>query len=95
MEKHPCVYILASGKNGTLYIGVTANLIVRIWQHKNHVIPGFTEHYRVHDLVWYEFHQTMETAIQREKALKDWNRAWKIRLIQKMNPDWRDLYQEL
>ena len=95
MEKQPCVYILASGKNGTLYVGVTSDLIKRIWQHKNDVVPSFTERYQVHDLVWYEMHATMESAIQREKALKDWNRVWKVRLINKTNPEWKDLYQDL
>ena len=95
MEKQPCVYILSSGKNGTLYIGVTSDLIKRVWQHKNHVVPGFTERYKVHDLVWYELHPTMESAIWREKALKDWNRSWKKRLIYQMNPEWKDLYEGL
>jgi len=95
MEKQPCVYMLSNGKNGTLYIGVTSDILQRIWQHKNEVVPGFTERYHVHDLVWYEFHTTMESAIWREKNLKDWNRVWKKRLIQKMNPEWRDLYQDL
>jgi putative endonuclease len=95
MGKQPCVYILSNGKNGTLYVGVTSDIVQRVWQHKNHSVPGFTERYRVYDLVWYEFHGTMESAIWREKSLKDWNRSWKKRLIQKMNPDWRDLYQDL
>ena len=95
MEKQPCVYMLASGKNGTLYIGVTSDLIKRIWQHRYHVVPGFTNRYRVHHLVWYELHSTMESAIRREKALKDWNRTWKKRLINKTNPEWLDLYESL
>jgi putative endonuclease len=95
VERLPCVYILSSGKNGTLYIGVTSDLAKRVWQHKNQVIPGFTQRYHVHDLVWYEPHVTMESAIRREKALKDWNRSWKKRLISKTNPGWRDLYQDL
>ena len=95
MPKQPCVYILASRPNGTLYTGVTSNLIARIWQHKNDVIDGFSKRYRVHRLVWYEIHQTMESAITREKQLKKWKRAWKINLIERDNPLWRDLYEEL
>ncbi len=87
-----CVYILASGQNGTLYVGVTSDLPGRIWQHKNHVVSGFTDRYDVTRLVWYEVHRTAESAIMREKQIKKWNRAWKIRMIQETNPDWRDLY---
>lgn len=83
----PCVYILASERNGTLYIGVTSDLVKRIWQHQQGVKAGFTKKYRVHDLVWYESHPNMESAIQREKALKNWHRIWKIRIIEQMNPD--------
>ena len=93
--KQPCVYILASKRNGTLYIGVTSNLIQRIWQHKHDVIDGFTKRYRTHTLVWYEIHDNMDSAITREKALKRWNRAWKLALIEQANPAWRDLYQDL
>ena len=93
--KLPCVYILANKPNGTLYIGVTANLVQRVWQHKNHCVAGFTERYRIHRLVWYEVHETMESAISREKALKKWNRAWKIALIEKRNAAWADLYDEI
>ena len=93
--KIPCVYILASRPNGTLYIGVTSDLIQRIWQHKSNLVKGFTERYGVHRLVWYEVHDSMESAIQREKAIKKWNRAWKIELIEKNNPTWRDLYNEI
>ena len=71
----PCVYILASKPNGTLYIGVTSNLARRVWEHKNDAAEGFTKRYQVHDLVWYEVHESMESAIGREKALKKWNRA--------------------
>ncbi len=95
MEKQPAVYILASGYNGTLYIGVTSNLIQRIWQHKNDLVEGFTEKYTVHSLVYYELHEQMLTAIEREKQLKKWNRQWKIDLIEKMNPTWKDLWEEL
>ena len=93
--KQPCVYILASGWNGTLYVGVTSALIKRIWEHKNDVVDGFTRKYRVHNLVWYEQHETMEPAILREKAIKEWQRAWKIKLIEQSNPNWRDLYPDL
>ncbi len=95
MEKQPAVYILANGYNGTLYIGVTCNLIQRIWQHKNDLVEGFTEKYGVHMLVYYELHEQMLTAIQREKQLKKWDRQWKIRLIEKANPAWKDLWEEL
>lgn len=91
----PCVYILASSRNGTLYVGVTSDLIKRIWEHKSDVVESFTSRYGVHMLVWYELHETMESAIAREKAVKEWNRAWKLRLIERDNPNWRDLYSEL
>ena len=91
----PCVYILASKRNGTLYIGVTSDLIGRMWQHKNDVVEGFTQKYGVHRLVWYEPHATMESAITREKALKKWNRIWKLRLIEQSNLEWRDLLEQL
>mgnify|MGYP001301370678 CR=1 FL=1 len=93
--KQPCVYILASKRNGTLYIGVTSDLIQRVWQHKNDQVEGFTKRYGVHTLVWYEVCATMDVAIAREKAIKEWQRAWKIRLIQEANPEWKDLYDEL
>jgi putative endonuclease len=93
--KQPAVYILASQRNGTLYIGVTSDLVQRIWQHKNDVVEGFTKEYGVHMLVWYELHEDMESAIIREKRLKKWNRAWKLRLIEEMNPDWKDLYDSI
>jgi len=93
--KQPCVYILASKRNGTLYIGVTSNLVQRVWHHKNDLVEGFTKRYGVHTLVWYEGHETMESAIAREKAIKEWRRAWKLDLIEKRNPAWRDLYEEL
>ena len=93
--KVPCVYILASKPNGVLYIGVTSALPQRVWQHKNDFVEGFTERYHVHRLVWYEVHESMEAAIVKEKALKKWNRAWKIRLIEKGNPSWSDLYGEI
>ncbi|MFO1000981.1 MAG: GIY-YIG nuclease family protein [Planctomycetaceae bacterium] len=90
--KQPAVYILASQRNGTLYIGVTSDLVQRVWQHKNDVFEGFTKEYGVHMLVWYELHEDMETAIIREKRLKKWNREWKLRLIEEKNPDWKDMY---
>jgi len=93
--KQPCVYILASGWDGTLYVGVTSDLIKRVWEHKNDLIDGFTKQYRVHNLVWFEQHETMESAILREKAIKEGNRAWKIELIEESNPKWQDLYPEL
>lgn len=93
--KTPCVYILASKPNGTLYIGVTSNLTQRVWQHKNDLVEGFTKRYGVHRLVWYEVHESMESAITREKMLKRWKRAWKIELIDKDNPTWSDLYNKL
>ena len=91
-ERKPCVYITASQRNGTLYTGVTSNLATRVWQHRNDVVDGFTQHHKVHRLVWYELHETMESAISREKAIKAWKRAWKIELIEKTNAYWRDLY---
>ncbi|HET7063608.1 MAG TPA: GIY-YIG nuclease family protein [Rudaea sp.] len=93
--KQPCVYILASGWDGTLYVGVTSNLIKRVWEHKNDLIEGFTKTYRVHNLVWFEQHETMESAILRVKAIKEWKRAWKVELIEESNQSWRDLYPEL
>jgi len=95
MNKQPCVYLLASAKNGTLYIGVTSNLVQRIWQHRNSVVQGFTEKYCVHRLVYYEQAETMLVAIAREKQLKKWWRAWKIELIEKANPNWLDLWESI
>ncbi len=93
--KQPAVYILASQRNGTLYTGVTSNLIQRGWQHKEAGTPGFTDMYRVKLLVWYELHATMESAILQEKRIKKWRRAWKTRLIEEMNPYWNDLYSTI
>jgi putative endonuclease len=95
MDKQFCVYIMASKRNGTLYIGVTSDLVKRIWQHKNNVVEGFTAKYDVHLLVYYEIHPDAESAITREKRLKKWNRAWKVRLIEEKNPEWNDLYDEI
>jgi len=92
MPKQPAVYILASKRNGTLYIGVTSDLVGRIWEHRNNMAEGFTKRYGVHLLVWYELHESMESAIGREKMLKKWKRAWKLELIESTNPDWQDLY---
>ena len=89
------VYILASRKKGTLYIGVTSDLARRIYEHKYDFVEGFTKQYKVHSLVYFEITESIESAIDREKKLKKWNRAWKIRLIEKINPEWRDLYSEL
>jgi putative endonuclease len=93
--KHPAVYILASKYKGTLYIGVTSDLVQRVWQHKHDQVEGFTKQYRVHTLVYYELHADMIEAITREKQLKKWNRAWKMELIEKQNPHWRDLWEEI
>jgi putative endonuclease len=87
--------MLASRRNGTLYIGVTSDLVKRVWEHKNNVIAGFTRSYGVHTLVWFEQHETMYSAISREKAIKEWKRDWKLKLIEERNPDWRDLYPEI
>jgi putative endonuclease len=90
--KRPCVYIRASKRNGTLYVGVTGDLMRRVWEHRNAVVDGFTRRYRVHKLVYIERHETMEAAIEREKRLKRRHRAWKFALIERENPEWRDLY---
>lgn len=95
MEKSYCVYILASKPHGTLYTGVTSDLVGRVWQHKNDVFEGFTKQYQVHQLVWYECGDSIEGAICREKQIKKWNRAWKLELIEKFNPMWDDLYDRL
>ncbi|RZZ84499.1 GIY-YIG nuclease family protein [Pseudoxanthomonas winnipegensis] len=86
---------MASKRNGTLYVGVTSNLVARVWQHRNHVVEGFTDRYDIGMLVWYELHGTMESAILREKQIKKWNRAWKLRLIQEGNPQWLDLWDSI
>ncbi len=91
----PCVYILASEKNGTLYIGVTNDIARRTWEHKSDAVDGFTKSYGVHRLVYAEFHETMPDAIQREKQLKKWRRDWKFDLIEQQNPGWRDLFEDL
>lgn len=95
IERQPAVYILASKRNGTLYIGITRDLRKRIWEHKNDVVEGFTKAYQVHTLVYLEMHGNMTAAIMREKQLKKWNRALKLQLIERHNPEWTDLWQEL
>ncbi|QYE36102.1 GIY-YIG nuclease family protein [Polymorphobacter sp. PAMC 29334] len=90
-EKGGDVYMLASSRNGTLYIGVTSDLIRRIWEHRNAVHDGFTKQYSVHSLVWFETHSNIVAAIAREKAMKEWRRAWKVRVIEELNPRWEDL----
>ena len=93
--KHRCVYILASQRNGTLYVGVTSDLVKRVWEHRSDLVDGFTKQYQVHTLVWYEVHETMESAITREKNIKVWKRLWKLELIEKFNPGWDDLYSQI
>ena len=94
MTKAFCVYMLTSRRNGTIYIGVTSGLVKRIWQHREEFIDGFAKKHGVKQLVWYEQHDTAESAITREKQLKKWNRAWKIELIESTNPYWNDLFSE-
>jgi putative endonuclease len=94
-ENQYFVYILASRRNGTLYVGVTSDLIKRVYEHKSDLVDGFTKRYAVHDLVYFETVDDVETAIAREKQIKRWHRAWKVRVIEKMNRDWRDLYSDL
>ena len=91
----PCVYILASKRNGTLYVGATSNLVRRVWEHKNNVVEGFTKRYSVHNLVWYEAHPTLNSAYWRERAIKEWQREWKVQLIEEANPDWLNLYESI
>ncbi len=92
MTKQPAIYILASKRNGTLYVGVTSDVQQRAWTHKNDFIEGFTKKYGVHLLVYYELHDDMVSAITRERQIKMWNRAWKLKLIEELNPDWKDLW---
>ena len=95
MDRQPAVYILANRRNGTLYVGVTSNLPARVWQHRNDLIDGFSSEYGTHLLVYFEMHSTMLAAITREKQIKEWKRLWKLRLIESINPDWRDLFDEI
>jgi len=94
-HKQPAVYILASKRNGTLYVGVTSDLIKRAWEHKNGITGGFTKKYNVHTLVYYQIFEDMSSAILREKQIKKWRRAWKIELIEKSNRTWRDLWPDI
>ena len=94
-EKFPCVYLIASKPDGVIYLGVTSDIVKRVWQHKNAFVDGFSKKYHVHVLVWFEPHQGMESAILREKHIKKWRRAWKVELIEEGNPGWRDLYGEI
>jgi putative endonuclease len=89
------VYIFCSKQNGTLYTGVTSNLVKRVYEHKNNLADGFTRKYSVHLLIWYEVHQTAESAITREKQIKTWKRSWKLKLIEEHNPEWNDLYESI
>jgi len=95
VSKQPAVYLLARERNGTLYIGVTSNLPKRVWEHKNDLAEGFTKRHKVHRLVYYELHGDMEAAISREKQMKKWRRQWKMELVEKRNPYWRDLWEEI
>jgi putative endonuclease len=95
VNKQPAVYILASKRNGTLYVGETSDLVKRVWEHKNNMVEGFTKQYNVQELVWYGLHESMESAIVREKRLKDWKRAWKLKLIESQNPEWLDLFDTI
>ena len=95
MQKQPAVYILSNTRNGTLYTGVTSNLIKRVWEHRNNLVDGFSKKHSTHMLVYYETHDDMISAITREKQIKAWKRQWKIRLIEESNPYWRDLYPEI
>ncbi len=93
-EINPVVYIIASQRNGTIYTGVTSNIMQRIWQHREGILPGFTKRYSAKRLVWFEQHGAMESAIAREKQIKAWKREWKLALIEETNPDWRDLAED-
>ena len=95
MSKQPYVYLLASQRNGTLYVGVTSNLVKRIYQHRNNQVEGFTKRYAVHHLVWYEAHENMESAILKEKKIKKWDRQTKLCLIESQNPEWEDLWEKI
>lgn len=95
MSKTGCVYILTNKPNGTLYIGVTSNLIKRIWEHKQKLVDGFSKKHSLDKLVYYEIYESIEEAIHREKCMKEWQRAWKLKRIHEQNPDWNDLYDEI
>ena len=95
MEDRGYVYIVCNKAYGTLYVGVTTNLAKRVSEHREHLVAGFTNKYGLERLVWYECHESIEEAITREKQIKEWRRDWKVNLVQSMNPDWRDLYDQL
>jgi putative endonuclease len=95
LDRSYAVYLLASRPRGTLYVGVTSDLVKRVWEHKQGLVEGFTKKYRVKSLVWFEQTESIEAAIAREKQIKKWNRAWKVELIEKTNPAWRDLFPEI
>ena len=95
MELRGYVYIMASGRNGTLYTGATSDLAKRVWEHRNGVVEGFTKKYRCKLLVWYQPYESLEPARLREKQMKEWQRIWKIREIETMNPNWDDLYDQI
>ena len=95
MDKPGFVYIMASGRNGTIYLGVTSDLLKRVWEHRNGVVAGFTKKYGCHRLVWYEAYDGIEEARQRELRMKEWKRAWKVKQIEGLNPDWDDLFATL
>ena len=94
MERIPCVYLLASGFHGTLYTGVTSGLLGRVWQHREEITGGFTKRYGVKRLVWFEVHETIDSAIRREKSIKRWHRQWKMQLVEAENPTWSDLAED-
>ncbi|UWQ22081.1 GIY-YIG nuclease family protein [Jannaschia sp. W003] len=89
------VYLMTNRPDGTLYVGVTVDLVRRVWEHRTHAAPGFTDRYNLERLVWFERHAGPEAAIRREKAIKHWRRAWKVALIRERNPGWRDLWEEI
>ncbi len=95
MEKEFHVYMLASRYKGTLYIGMTSNLVQRVWQHRSELVEGFTKRYAVHQLVWFESQGSAEVAVTRERQIKEWRRSWKLALIEEGNPTWRDLYDDI
>jgi putative endonuclease len=95
VEKAGFVYIMASGRNGTIYIGVTSDLPKRVWEHRNDIVEGFTKKYQCHTLVWYQAYDTIDEARQRELQMKEWKRAWKLREIEGLNPDWDDLFETI
>ena len=95
MKKQFYVYIMASKRNGTLYTGMSSNLLQRVWQHKNNMVEGFTDKYIVKSLVYYEVHENAESAITRERQIKKWRRKWKLKLIEEQNPHWVDLYDRI